>query len=385
MSNYFKSDYFPEPQWNLLGHIAAPMANPIVPSLYPMEWMTKFHQSHHITGLTGRWMDTLPGRIHPGGWYHRIQHGHHLFGDGMTALTHPKLKYGEFLHHLGMDTLTKHGVPNPLLPTGTLFNTLKGLGVSANTANELLTVNLPKLLGGSLSLACAGSDVWACFADTIPHTWTATGWHLGLGVLDLVWGCYPPNPFVLLAGGAEIGVGITTGLKTLIDTFQPATQSVFDSASVFFPVWGEAVALSAIFGACVGYWSGQSLERITKGASITVVSSATGAAISGALTGNFIAPFIGGAAGFLTGLLLRQIFLTNGENELAEKIKKPIVDYFAPPPYFGGSPYFDAPSPYFGGGGAVVPIMQLLAEPIGMLKDDKLIFDEKAIRKRFES
>lgn len=321
-------------------------------------------------------MDQVPGSLVRGTWGHRIRHGHHLFDDGMKVLSNPKLSYRQFLHHLGCDFLTKAGIPNPLLPTGTLFRGFQSLGISASTASELLTVNLPKVLGGGLSIICAGQDVWACFADTIPHTWTATAWHLGLGALDLIWGCFPPNPLILLSGVAEIGVGITTGVRTLIDTFQPATQSILESASVTFPIWAETAALSALFGACVGYWSGQSYQRIAKGAGIAVVSSATAAAISGALTGNFIAPFIGGAAGFATGLLLRKIFLSCGENKLAEEIKKPITDYFASPSYFNG------PS-YFGNDGVVVPIMQMPDEPIGRLKAGELLLDPKAIKKRF--
>ena len=384
MPSYFQNKYFPEPDWYLLGRVAAPALNPIVQAYYPMPMMTNLHRISHIKGLTGAWMDTVPGRIFRGGWGHRLQHGHHLFGDGIKVLINPELSFEEFLKHLGCDFLTAHGIPNPLLPTGTLFKVLQNLGLSANTANELLTVNLPKLLGGGLSLAVAGSDVWACFADTIPHTWTNATWHLGLGALNLALGCCPPNPFILLAGGGEIGVGITTGVRTLIDTFHPSTQSILDSASVAFPVWAQTTALSALFGACIGYWSGQSYNNIAKGAGFTVISSATAATVSGALTGHFIAPFIGGAAGFVTGLLLRKIFLSNGETELAEQIKKPITDYFAGPSYFDKPSYFDGPS-YFGNNGIIMPIMQMPDEPIGRLKNGELLLDPKAIKRRFDS
>ncbi|MDR2441765.1 MAG: hypothetical protein LBE12_20590 [Planctomycetaceae bacterium] len=380
MTNYFSDGrYFTkEPAWSIIGTLA-PTTNPIVNTIYPMEMMTKFHQTHHIAGLTGRWMDTLPGHIHSGGWYHRINHGHHLFNDGIKVLKHPKLNFGEFLHHLGMDSLTKAGIPNPLFPTETMLKGLQRLGMSASTASELLTVNVPKLLGGGLSLLVAGHDVYACFSDTIPHTFLATGYHLGIGAIDLMFACYPPNPFVMLSGVAEIGVGTVTGIRTLIDTFNPTTISIFDSTAVCFPVWAETAALSALFGACVGYWSGKSIDNIAKGAGITVISSITAASISGMLAGNFVAPFIGGIAGFATGLLLRKIFMSY---DFADQQR--LNNKFHHTDYFGKSRYFNNYSQYFGNIGQVVPIMQLPSEPIGTLKDGKLLLDKQAIAKQFE-
>jgi len=372
MSIYFQDSYFDDQKWKLIGSIVP--ANPIVHALYPMDVLTQFHQNSHIKGLTGRWMDTLPGRFVPGGNFHRIRHGHHALYDGMMVWKEPKLKFGEFLHHLGMDSLSKQGVPNPFLPTETLFKILRGMGLSVNSANELLTVNLPKLLGGGVSLLCAGTDVYACFADTIPHTWAAATWHLGLGAMDLFWGCFPPNPLILLSSGMELGVGITTGARTLIDIYQPATMSILDSAVVGFPMWGEMVTLSALFGAGIGYWSGNSWENISKGAGITVVSSATAASISGMLTGNFVAPFAGAAAGFVTGLLLRKIFMSMSEPKLTEI--KTDVDYF------GELSYFSNKSQYFNSG-VVIPLWQLPREPIGTIKDGRLLLDIKAVTDRF--
>jgi hypothetical protein len=335
-------------------------------------------------GITGRWIDTLPGRLVPGGAVagginHRLVHGHHLFGDGIKVFRHSELKFGEFLHHLGMDSLTKVGIPNPLLPTETMLKGLQRLGMSASTASELLTVNLQKLLGGGLSIIVAGHDVYACFADTIPHTFLATGYHLGIGALNLMFGCYPPNPFILLSGAAEIGVGTITGIRTLIDTMTPVSQSLLDSIAVGFPIWAETVALSTLFGACVGYWSGRSIENIAKGAGITVVSSATAASISGLLAGNFVAPFLGGAAGFVSGLLLRKIFMSGSSEEQKRLAKK-----FQHTDYFSESRYINNYSRYFGKTSRVASIMQLPLEPIGTLKKGELLLDSQAIAKRFE-
>lgn len=83
------------------------LAPRVVDSIYPLQELTKFHYAHHIPGLTGRWMDTgataLGGAVK--GSFHRLAHGHHLFDDGFKVLVNPQLKFGEFLHHLGMDSL----------------------------------------------------------------------------------------------------------------------------------------------------------------------------------------------------------------------------------------------------------------------------------------
>ena len=146
-------------------------------------------------------------------------------------------------------------------------------------------------------------------------------------------------------------------------------------------MWGQAALLSALIGVCAGYWSGQSYKQIAKGAGITVVSSATASSISGALTGHFIAPFIGGAAGFATGLLLRKYFLSKNDDLLAEEIRAPI-DYFAPSHYFSDPHYFNNDT-YFSNNSLVLPMSLLPDEPIGMIKDGRLLFNEQAIKKQF--
>ena len=194
----------------------------LVNSVYPMEALTKFHRAHHISGLTGCWMDT--GATASGGAVkgslHRLFHGHHLFEDGFKVVVNPDLKFGEFLHHLGMDSLTSRGIPNPLLPTAVGKQLVK-LGMGPKFVNELLTINVPKILGGSVSLICAGRDVFLAFSDAIPHTFLAAGTHFGLGLLNIALGLYPPNIFLLTAGVAEIGVGIATTYRTIVDSSGP--------------------------------------------------------------------------------------------------------------------------------------------------------------------
>ena len=137
----------------------------IVNAAYPMDALTKFHYAHHVPGLTGRWMDTgataLGGAVK--GSFHRFAHGHHLFEDGCKVLVNPKLKFGEFLHHLGMDSLTVRGIPNPLLPTAVGEQLVK-LGMNQQFVYEVMTVNVPKILGGSVGLVCAGTDVFFAFS-----------------------------------------------------------------------------------------------------------------------------------------------------------------------------------------------------------------------------
>ena len=111
--------------------------------------------------------------------------------------------------------------------------------------NELMTVNMPKILGGSVSLACAGRDVFFAFSDAIPHTFLAAGTHFGLGVLNCLFGLYPPNILLLTAGAAEIGVGITTAYRTIVD---PILPMVGVPGSIFFPALGRSVALGALIG-----------------------------------------------------------------------------------------------------------------------------------------
>ena len=113
---------------SLLGGVA----NPLVQAAYPMKAMTAWHAANHLPGLTGRWMDTggtaLGGVVRGG--FHRMAHGHHFFDDGMKVLVNPELKFGDFVHHLGMDSLTRRGVPNPIIPKFVGEN-LTALGLKA--------------------------------------------------------------------------------------------------------------------------------------------------------------------------------------------------------------------------------------------------------------
>ena len=340
------------------------IAPPIVNAAYPMEALTKFHYAHHIPGLTGRWMDI--GGIFPGGTvsgsFHRLAHGHHIFEDGFKVLVNSKLKFGEFLHHLGMDSLTVRGIPNPLLPTA-LGDQLIKLGLQQKFVYELMTVNIPKILGGSLGLVCSGMDVFFAFSDAIPHTFLAAGMHFGFGALDILFGLYPPNIFLLTAGAAEVGVGVATTYRTIVDPILPL---VGVPATVFLPALGQSVALASLIGACASIFTGGSWIDVPK----TIVASASASAVSTSVTfaasaNGFLGPFLGPVAGIATFIIMRKLLdVASPKVEIkpvyVEYIGKEDLNVFRHD--------------------MVIPMPGIPKEPIGMLKGDRFILNESGIR-----
>ena len=279
-------------------------------SYYPTATATAWHAAHHIPGLTGRWMDygTLFGGAVRGG-FHRLQHGHHLVEDGLRVLVHPKLKYGEFLHHLGMDVLTRRGIPNPLIPTG-VARWLTDAGFSKAFTYEMMTVNLQKLLGGGLALLCSGNSVYACFSDTIPHTFSAAGLHFLYGSLDLIFGIWPfTNPLMLVAGAGEMAVSAVTAARTIWDThFASVLPVVNMSADLFFPLLGGAALFGGLFGAATGYLFDRDVKMALSNGIISASASAAAVTVGAAAAGTACAAFLGPMAGIATSLLLRKAF-----------------------------------------------------------------------------
>lgn len=329
-----------------------------------MSAMTKFHYANHIPGLTGRWMDTgataLGGSVR--GSFHRLAHGHHMFEDGFKVLVNPKLKYGEFMHHLGMDALTVRGIPNPLLPTAVGEQLVK-LGLNQKFVYEAMTLNVPKILGGSVGLVCAGTDVFFAFSDAIPHTFLAAGMHFGFGTLDILVGLYPPNILLLTAGAAELGVGISTTYRTIVD---PILPTVGVPASVFLPALGQSVALASVIGACASIFTGNSWADVPK----TVTASASASAVSTSVTfaaaaNGFIAPFIGPAAAIATFIIMRKLLdaafpAIEPKPVYEEHINNENLNVFQHE--------------------TVMPMPGIAKEPIGMLKGDRFIINESGVR-----
>ena len=362
MTNFFTATGLGTTDLSLrcLGGISPALVN----AAYPMEILTKFHYAHHIPGLTGRWMDTgataLGGAVK--GSFHRLAHGHHLFEDGFKVVVNPSLKFGEFLHHLGMDTLTARGIPNPFFPSAVGEQLVK-LGMRPQLVNKFLTVNVPKILGGSLSLACAGKDVFFAFSDKIPHTFLAAGIHCGLGALNITFGMFPPNFLLLTAGVAEIGIGIATTYRTIVDPILPV---VGVPASVFLPSLGQSVALGALIGACASIFTGDSWADVPK----TVATSASASAVHTLVTfaaspNGFLGPFIGPVAAIATAILMRKmldaVFPTIESKPIYEEyVNKEDLNVFRHE--------------------TAIPMPGIAKEPIGMLKDDRFLLNEAGVR-----
>ena len=282
--------------------VAGILSNPFVHSVYPIEMSTRIHKLQHLPGLTGKWMDTGGTALRgvTKGSFHRLDHGHHLMADGVKVLLHPKLKFGDFLHHLGCDFLTRRGIPNPLIPKKACELLMRS-GMSKTVANELVTVNLRKVLGGGLVLAFAGRDVWLAFSDAIPHTFAAAGTHAAIGALSLATGCYPPNPLLLLAGTGELGVAALTAWRSWCD---PALPVIGLPRSVYLPLLGHALWTSGLIGGALGtVFSGDLGDGFKSGA-----AAACGAGAS--LTVGAIAKAAGWAAGPLPSLIAGQVAYT---------------------------------------------------------------------------
>lgn len=342
------------------------LAPRVVDAIYPLEALTKFHYAHHLPGLTGRWMDTgataLGGAVK--GSFHRLAHGHHLFDDGLKVLVNPELKFGQFLHHLGMDSLTARGIPNPLIPKG-VGEALVNLGFQKPFVNELLTLNVPKVLGGSLSLVCSGYDVFMAFSDAIPHTFGASGMHFLFGALNIGFGMFPPNPLLLLSGGMELGVASMTAYRAAVD---PLIPTLGVPMSVYLPALGQAVALAAIISSCVGIFTGAGWKKLPE----LVTSATTATAVGTTLTftakaAGYVAPFYGPVAGIATYILMRNIW-----KQL--RIESDEIQY---------SPVGTDPNLQIFRSGATIPLFQVPKEPIGSLKNGKLLLSETGFRSMF--
>ena len=338
----------------------------LVKALYPMEAITAWHQAHHIKGLTGEWMDRGPNLLAgvTRGSFHRMTHGHHLFESGFRVVGDERLSFGQFLHHLGLDTLTERGIPNPLLPTA-LAPCLVRLGLSKAFVYELMTVNLPKVLGGSLGLVCAGNDVYLAFSDAIPHTFTAAGTHLLFGTMDICFGMYPPNFLLLLAGTSEIGMAGVTAYRAIVDPILPI---VHVPGSVYFPLLGHWSFSAGLIGGCAAYWTGTSWAETGKTVAAATAGVTVSTTFSLAAHGiGFLAPFLGPAAGIATALLVRKM-LTTSE-----------------PSTFVYSEFVTAKDRSLFPSDPVIPVFGCPSEPIGCMKGEAFLPDAKAITRQVEA
>lgn len=285
------------------------MASPaFVEAVYPYRELTEWHRLNHIPGLTGRWMDRgateLGGAVR--GSYHRLAHGHHLIEDGLKVIRVPELKFGEFLHHLGLDSLTRRGVPNPFIPK-ILVEKLIETGLPVSTVSEWASINVPKLLGGGLALVVSGNDVVMAFSDAIPHTWSAVGKHFAFGVLDTVFGVVSENPLLLVGAAGEFFASGVTAWRVLMD---PVVEHCdYGSLGGFFvPALGDAIGLGPVLSGCSALMAGAPLGQAAD-AAISATAAATAATYAKmAKTGLILGlPVAGLAAGLIARRLLRSL------------------------------------------------------------------------------
>jgi hypothetical protein len=248
------------------------------------------------------------------------------------------------------------------------------LGFGKQFVHDILTINVPKILGGSLALVCAGHDVYMCFSDAIPHTYVAAGTHFLIGAIDIGLGMYPPNILLLTAGLMEMGVAATTLFRTVCDSIASASaadmtigQSIATLAAatspVYLPAVGGSVALGAILGGAAGWWTGQSWHEVAKSAAISSASAATSVTVGMlAAKAGFIAPFLGAGAGLATALLLRTALSGDGASSLA-----------------GYQEFEDSDCPSLFPAATAFPLFGSPDHPIGRLEGDTLVLDHRAL------
>ena len=386
MGDYFSTA---EPSFGAVGlRIAGGLTQKIVNALYPMAELTQFHLKHHLPGLTGRWMDYRSADMFFNGNLHRLSHGHNLVSDGIKVLINKDLKFGDFLHHLGMDSLTSKGIP--VLPEA-IGKNLVAMGLSKKIAYEFCSLNLPKILGGSLGLVISGHDVILAFSDAIPHTFGAAGLRLLSGALSLGLGCYPPNPLLIVSGLAELGVSANTFYKAIVD---PNLPVVGEPMSAFLPQLGSAIGLSVLLSATIGGVMGKDPDEVAKTAVAAGAATLSGTTLSSAvqsgsllsLSNTFIGPFLGPLASVMTFLLVKSILdhliLTKGKDIVCyqEYCDALMPDYFDQPTLgfdqTGLQNYFSTPN--------VIPLLGTTA-PIGELREDKLLLSGRMLSSAEES
>jgi hypothetical protein len=287
-------------------HVVGILSPALVEAVYPYKALTRWHQLSHLPGLTGRWMDTgataLGGAVK--GSYHRLAHGHHLIEDGVKVLRHPELKFGEFLHHLGLDSLTRRGIPNPLLPK-LLVERLIDAGLPASTVSEWASMNVPKLLGGGLAVVLAGNDVVMAFSDAIPHTWWAVGKHFAFGALDTLFGVVTENPFMLLAAAGEFTAAGMTAWHVLTE---PVLQAKSEWASWLIPSLGDSVGVGALLSGVGSLATGSSLSHTADVFASSTVAATAASHAKAAKVGLVLGlPVVGLAAGLAVRMALRSL------------------------------------------------------------------------------
>ena len=274
------------------------------PLILPQTWqsgLSDFHVRQHIQGRTGAWMDALKGPNH------RIFHGHHLIEDGLYVIGNPELKFGEFLHHLGVDFLSTKGIP--FIPKKIIKELAKLNFLSESTLSSYVSLNLAKTLEGGLFLVCSGHSVIMALTDAIPHTLSNAGMHFAYGCFDLGCGLFSKNILCFPAAAGEFYTSAVTLYRAISD---PIIPMLGVPGSVFYPALFQSMLVGGVIGGTISALSGRPLGETLKIASIGSLSSAA-ATFSKYAVGSFAAPVAGIATFFIAKAVLDNLMPENEE------------------------------------------------------------------------
>ena len=276
-------------------------AKPLSLPLSVQRGLTEYHLAHHLPGPTGAWMDALKGPNH------RIFSGHHLIEDGIRVIKAENLKFGEFLHHLGMDFLSVKGVP--VVPRF-MIEALAKTGLSESYISSLCSLNVAQVLNGGIALVCSGADVLMVLADVIPHTLSAAGLHFVLGCFDLATGLVFPNVLVVAASVGEFFTSAVTLYRAITD---PVIPMLGVPGSVFYPALFQSMIVGGILGGGITLLTGGSLGEAVKTSASSTLSAAA-ATFTSFASGTFLVSATAGVATFFVAKkLLDTVFPENNE------------------------------------------------------------------------
>lgn len=245
------------------------------------------------------WMDTING--HPGGWYHRVKHGH----DVASNIGEVYSKFGfkgvaSYPYEILKDFTTPHGIPAP----GTQVLVKSG-HIGAKAATEWLSINIAEALTGGVALY----STYKLYKkkengqiDKNAFIWAS----IGIGV-KIVSGVATTNPILILSGVTDTAI-LITDIESAKETF----KDFFDWDLIIN--LSSAAAVASAVGAGSAFGAMGVMGAIGTASTGTAISTLSGAAATNAT----LAAFGGGslaAGGF--GITGGVIVLSSGGFALA--------------------------------------------------------------------
>lgn len=178
-------------------------------------------------------MDTING--HPGGWYHRVRHGH----DPLANIGEIWDKFGvegvfKYPFELLKDIVTPHGIPFP----GTQF-LVQGGWVSAKTATEWLSMNAGDVFVATVSFYST-RKLWNKFKAGNINESTLNWAAAGAGV-KIAAGVATKNP-VLIASGLADGAILVLDIERAKNTSGKFRDLEFSCGALGFFAGGTLAA-----------------------------------------------------------------------------------------------------------------------------------------------